>query len=814
MQILNFGKYAGKNISEIEESYLKWGAENLSSTKWKEAFKNELFQRTAKKVSDQTYDPLIFGKDSTEYITNISFKDNKIYKYLSTGTVLEEDYKPWYLNVNREGTKLKGPQFYNYINHVEFNDYSFLSSKWDRSKWFPRSIEEGYMILTGTTLFKNMKISDVSLHSFDIETTGVDPQDKNAKVLLISNTVKKNGKLTNKLFDIKDYISEEHMITDWCLFVRESDCDVLIGHNIFSFDLPYLARYELSIGRDGSALQFSEKASKKRKDGSQAYEYYEAYCHGRSIVDSMFLSITYDISRAFPSYGLKQIEKHLKLVDENRIEWDFDKYPARLIIDNEELWSKFREYCKQDSDSPIKIFEIMAPSFFYMNQSVPKTFQQMINEATGSQLDSMMIRSYLQDGNSIPKTSPKVEFEGAVSMGLPGVYANVRKVDVVSEYPSVMLQYEIYDKNKDPNKHLLKILSYFREERIKNKKLFKETGDKYYDDLQNAMKILINSIFGFLGAGYLLFNYPEGAALVTKYGREIIEKSILWATGYSIKKDIKKTRNKGKENEENEMHWVLDQKIEEGLGYNLVNVDTDSISYTNGIKPTKEEFNAEIEVLNSKFPELIKFEDDGVYDKVIVSKAKNYIMKKGNDIKVKGSSFKSSNKEPALKEFQLTLLNEMLENNDLNIIKDIYKKYLEEAKNIKDISRWSTKKTYTEKVEESERANETKIVDAIKEGLNKGVLSSIQQGDKIYLYQTIDGFKHKMEKGEPKFYKRDNKKTGAKSGDPVMEPNKILRLSALYKNDADFEHYEERVKATLEILSSVLPVEEIINENV
>ena len=828
--MIDFGKYKGKSISDVEESYLRWGAENLNN-QWKDVFKSELVLRSSKKalkthenalskLSDRTYDPLIFGKDSTEYITNISFKDNKIYKYLSTGTVIEEDYQPWYLNINREGTKLKGPQFYNYINHVDFNEYSELSSRWDKSKWFPRSIEEGYMMLTGTTLFKNMKISEVSLHSFDIETTGVDPEDKNAKVLLISNTVKKNGTLTNRLFDIKDYDSEESMVNDWGAFVRESNCDVLIGHNIFSFDLPYLARYELNIGRDGSSLKFSEKSSKKRKDGSQSYEYHEAYCHGRSIVDSMFLSITYDIGRAFPSYGLKPIEKHLKLVDENRIEWDFDKYPARLIIDNEELWAKFREYCKQDSDSPIKMFEIMAPSFFYMNQSVPKTFQQMINEATGSQLDSMMIRSYLQDGNSIPKTSPKVEFEGAISMGIPGVYTAGRKIDIVSMYPSIMLEYDIYDKQKDPNKHLIKILEYFRNERIFNKKRFKETSDKYFDDLQGSQKIAINSLYGYLGAGYLLFNYPEGAAEVTRHGREIIQNAILWATGYSIKKDIKKTRNKGKENEENEMHWILDKKIQEGKGYSLINTDTDSITYTNKITPTKEEFKREIDEINTTLPSNIVFEDDSVYDKLIVSKAKNYIMKKnpnwcksddfdlnGNvKLTIKGSSFKSSNKEPALKEFQITVVNEMLGNNDLNVIKTIYKKYIEEAKNIKDISRWTTKKTYTEKVEESERANETKVMDAIKEGLDKGVLKSIQQGDKIYLYQTINGTKQKKAKGEFLFYK--------KTGLPIMEPNRILRLYALFNNDADSEHYEDRVKATLEILSSVLPVKEIINEDI
>lgn len=813
--VLSFGKYTGKNISEIPESYLKWGAENLSSKTWQEIFRTELTNRSGKavskthnsllsKISDRTYDPLIFGKDSTEFITNVSFKDNKIYKYLSTGNCIIEDYKPWYLNITKQGTKLNGPQFYNYINHIPCDQYQEISQSWDKTKWFPRTIEEGYMILNGVTLFKGMKTDEVSLHSFDIETTTADPKHRDAKVVLISNTIRKNGKITRKLFDIQSYdLNEEKMIRDWCSFVTDMDCDILLGHNVFGFDLPYLGRHDLRIGREEEVAEFDEKLSKFRKDGTQSYEYNNVKIHGRSVIDTFFLSMKYDISRYFPSYGLKAIEKHLKLVDDNRIEWDFEKHPpSQIYQEPSELWEKFKEYCNQDSDSPIKLFDIMAPSFFYMNQSVPKTFQQMNNEATGSQLDSIMIRSYLQNGESIPKSSPKVEFEGAVSLGIPGVYENARKIDVVSMYPSIMLEYKVFDKEKDPKGNLLKILDYFRTERINNKKLFKETGDKYYDDLQNSEKISINSLYGYLGAGYLLFNYPEGAAEVTRRGREIIRKTILWSTGYTIKKEVKKVRNKGKDNEETDYHWVLDEKVEEGKGYSLINCDTDSICYTNGLKPSTEEFKNEINEINSLLPQAIVFEDDGVFDKVIVSKAKNYIMKKGDELKVKGSSFKSSNKEPILKELNTEIINEMLSNNDLNTIKAIHKKYVEKAKNIDDINAWASKKTYTDTMQDSDRANETKVIDAINRGLEAGVLKSIQQGDKIYLYQTINGMKQKMKKGEPQFYK--------KTGEPMLEPNKILKLTDLYNNDADTEHYIERVNDTLRILENILPVEEII----
>jgi hypothetical protein len=241
------------------------------------------------------------------------------------------------------------------------------------------------------------------------------------------------------------------------------------------------------------------------------------------------------------------------------------------------------------------------------------------------------------------------------------------------------------------------------------------------------------------------------------------------------------------------------------MNHLLIGCDTDSLFLCKQDQTpwSKEEQELFLKALNEQFPEHIKFDHDGVYESAVISKAKNYIMKKANgEIVVKGSAFKSSTKEPALKQMNEGILNEMLGNNDLSVIISIYKKYLEEAKNITNIKRWSTKKTYTEKVEESERLNETKVKDAIKEAINKKVLSGIQQGDKVYLYQTVDGMKQKTVKGVPQFYK--------KTGEPIMVENKILKVIDLYNHDADSTHYMKRVEDTLYILETVLPVEEII----
>ena len=725
---------------------------------------------------------LIFGKNNLKNIVNITCFDDKVTIYIAEGDgtkSLSFDYIPFALTSDEyEGsTKLNGPGYYRYVTPILDTDYEDV---YGRGVYRPRSREEGYMVLNGYTYYKGMKVSDVSLLSFDIEATSLDPKVEHAAVLMISNTFRsRSGKLEKRLFDVKDYSSIAEMLQAWCVWVREVDPDILIGHNIFGYDLPYMAEFgPLNLGRDGSELRFDNKVSKKRKDGQQQYEYYNAHCNGREIVDSMFMSITYDVGRQFPSYGLKRIEKHLGLVGDDRIEWDFNKHdPKDWQNWPDDLWTLFKEYCKDDADSPIAMFDIMAPTLFYLNQSIPKKFQQMVNEATGSQIDSFMIRAYLQDGLALPMTSPSVDFEGAISMGVPGIYDNVRKVDVASLYPSIMRQYQIYPKGKDYKKYFLQTIDYFTEQRLKNKKIAKETNDPYYDSLQNAQKIFINSCYGFMGANYLLFNYPEGAAEVTRQGREILQKGVEWSTGHRLEHVVKKVVNAGKPNEKKTYEWVLGPKISAGKGYDLVNVDTDSFSVTNGTAPTPEEFEEEIKDLNSLYPKLIRWENDGVFDRVIVVAAKNYVMKSGNSVKYKGSSIKDQKKEPILRRMMDELFNSLLSDNDN--IERIYESYCRKALEIDNINDWSVKKTVTRSVINETTSGQANINAAIK---GRG----FSEGDKIWLYVKEDPEK------------------------PADVNKKKYALIEDFQGEYHVWHYVKRVYDTLSILENLIDIKQFI----
>jgi DNA polymerase elongation subunit (family B) len=738
---------------------------------------------------------LIFGKNDTENIVSIHIDGPKAFLYKETGNEVEcevVDNKFWIVAAkyyNEDFRRLEGNRYYKYIKEYDDNDEFDVARQksYKLNCWCIANYAEAAMIRQGLTYFKGMQVDDVSVLSFDIESAGL-VQNADSKVFLITNTYKKKDKIIKKMFCLDDYDSCGEMIKDWCDWVREINPSVICGHNVLGYDLPYLAHcadmdgYDMELGRDGSCIEFRPWTSKFRKDGSQTIDYHDAYICGREIIDTMFLSIKYDIGRNFPSYGLKPIIKYLELEKEDRQHYDASKIAQNWndLVERE----KIKEYAKDDADDALELYLLMIPSYFYLNQSIPKTFQQIINTATGSQINSFMVRAYLQNGESLPPPTTTNSFEGAISMGIPGVYDNVRKVDVASLYPSIMRQYKIHNPKKDPHGYFLKTVEYFTEERLKNKKLAKDTGKKYYKDLEQSQKIVINSMYGFLGAPGLLFNSPDKAAEVTRIGREILHKGVKWATGKNLKQVIK---NEGKASEKYE--WVLDNdNIDGGKGYTLVNVDTDSFSYTNGNAPIGNEFDREIEDLNSIYPELIKWEDDGVYDKIIVVKAKNYVLKTGDKIKYKGSSLTDQKKEPALIELLHNMIDEILEG---KIGIEVYNRYIKDAYNIEDINRWTTKRTVTKAVLESDRTNEKKVLNAL-------VNEPIQEGDKVWLYAAIDGEKQDVAKGQPIFYS---------NGDPKMVPNCVLKLPKYWTGDEDKLHYVKRVYATITILENVLPME-------
>lgn len=656
------------------------------------------------------YDKVLLGKNELPHIVAIEPQGSHAYIYQEYKGEIQESIvsnEYWILSSKKptgEWKELKGDLYYRYgKKYSNFEEWLREKNLLRRNRFDTFTVnnpDEALMIKDGYTLFKDLSLPEVSSVAFDIESTGL-VHDDTSKVLLISCIYRSGiGHIEEKLFAYDNYDSERSMLIDFCDWVREKNPSIILGYNITSYDLPYLnycmSRYGLGLklGRNNTDLTFENFERKYRVDGNRELSYHRPKIFGRQIVDVYFLSLKYDIARNYDNYSLKYIIAYEKLQAADRVLYDASQ--IRFQYKNPVEWAKIKEYCKGDAMDVLKLYDLMAPTYFLLGQYVPKSFQSIIESATGSQINSIMLRAYLQQGHSLPKADQAYKYDGGLSNGYPGIYKYGWKVDAKSMYPSIIIANKLYNKDKDPYGYMLHLTETMTKQRLYNREMFEKTGERKYEDQSNLSKVVINSIYGFLGASGLLFNWIPGAARVTEEGRKIITHAIEWS------------------------------KVK---GFQLINVDTDSITITVNKDIPSSERDALLADLNSQFQKEIVFSHDGYFQDVIVVAAKNYVLYDGKKLKIKGSSLKSPTLELALREFMVEIFWTIIKGEYDHA--NIYKKYVKEINNVEDIKRWATRKTVTDKTLKSERTNESKIRDAI-------VGTEYSEGSRIWTYFKSD----------------------------------------------------------------------------
>jgi len=658
-----------------------------------------------------TLDPKIYGHGTTEHIVNISAKRGQLHIYRETpkGVTLEvTPYQPWVLSevpLDDDFEQLDGDNAYKYVRMFS-TEKAFREFKRNHRSdvWSPRGIVEQYLLTSGNTYFKGTMRKDVSILCMDIETTGLHLNDS-AKVLMIANTYRKGDMLINKLFSLDDYRSQRDLFDAWAEWVRQMNPSILATYNGLAFDFPYLIHCAkragacLRLGRDGSELELELYESKFRQDASRSIAYRMPRCHGREIVDLFFVVQKWDIGKKFSRYSLKTVIKEAGLEREDRtmvnaaMIWQY--YDRRHS--EPEVWQQVKDYAAGDGLDTLAMWDMVGDAYFYSSQVIPFTFERMCLSASGAQLNALMVRYYLAKGHSIAKTTDKVPYQGAISFGNPGVYDNIFKIDVSSLYPSIITSFNLFDESKDPDAFLVYMNNFFRVERLKFKKLAKDTGEEYYAAMDAVFKALVNSVYGFCGAGGCNYNAPHIAAKVTEEGRNILTQSIDWANNH---------------------------------GFCISNADTDSISFT---VPSSEPayLKGLLAEVNGLMRDGIRFEDDGFFPKFVVLKAKNYIMlTPEGKIKLKGSALKSSRMEKGLKDFQGLCIRSLLGLSGASLI-DAYLNTCKGLSELTSVLMWCSRKTISERTLKSARKNERSLVEAMKG-------TSYQIGDKFDFYYTAD----------------------------------------------------------------------------
>ncbi len=388
--------------------------------------------------------------------------------------------------------------------------------------------EQQALAMVPVRLFRGMDFAELRRLQIDIETLttpGYDfpnaerPGDEIIMVALADSTGWKTC-LSGPELDEKAILEQTLQL------IRERDPDVIEGHNLFNFDLPYLERrakrhgLSLTLGRDGSPLTArTSRVSFGETTGS--YSRYEAF--GRHIVDTMHLVQLYDVSaRELESYGLKSVARHFGVAAPDRTYVDA-KEISRLYRENP---ARLRDYNLDDVTETEAVSRLLSPSHFYQTQLIPITYQNCIVRGNATRIDALMTSAYLLAGKALPSPQSARQYQGGLTESFKtGIFHNVWHMDVQSLYPSIMVAGNL-NPATDHHGIFIHLLAELRNFRLAAKAAARAATTPrdrdHLEALQKSFKILINSFYGYTGFSQATFNDFSLAERVTSTGRSIL----------------------------------------------------------------------------------------------------------------------------------------------------------------------------------------------------------------------------------------------------------------------------------------------------
>ena len=377
---------------------------------------------------------------------------------------------------------------------------------------------------------------------------------------------------------VQSYGTEKELIKGYCMKLKKTDPDVLVGHNIFGFDNKYLWDRAEMLGATsyfstanrilGRKPSFREISMKSSAYGDNTYGLINL--EGRVQIDT-YRAIQRE--HKLESYSLKSVSQLFLNDDMNKLDLSpreiFEKF-EKTAEDRAEIAT----YCVRDCElcnHLVHKLDILTSNIGMANVScVPLSYLFVRGQSikTQSQVAQECLKSGLIMKDIFRGDREKVPYEGAkVIDPIVGLHIDeVTVLDFNSLYPSVMISENIspdtlvmdkkymdlpnytYNeiKYRNPetliehtsvfatnNEHELGVLPRTLQKLLKARKdtrvLIKTETDpfrkKMLNSLQLAYKVSANSIYGALGADISAVYSPESAAAVTSKGRESLMNS-------------------------------------------------------------------------------------------------------------------------------------------------------------------------------------------------------------------------------------------------------------------------------------------------
>tara|TARA_B100001750_G_scaffold57323_1_gene45276 strand:- start:35176 stop:37491 length:2316 start_codon:yes stop_codon:yes gene_type:complete len=340
----------------------------------------------------------------------------------------------------------------------------------------------------------------------------------------------KEGKLSGK---------EDQIIKDFVKAISDYDPDLITGYNIDGYDLPLLEerakhnQISLKLGRDGSEIrQLSQRRWR---------------IFGRIIADAWW-NVKREIrprQETLNAVSKELLGREKQDVNPKDMDNEWQKNPDKVI-----------EYCLEDARLALDIMEkiMVIPKYQHLGYVAKLPLDEVLNGMTSTLIDSLMIRSADSKSIGVPMTRREKRGDRHIAGGYvhavknPGIHNWVCVLDFKSMYPSIIIDRNLCfttlsDKGEIETPHGVKFLSPEQKKGLlpellkglmsdrdqakasmRNSKTDEEK--EHFRRVQDAIKILMNSVYGVFASYFYRFTDLGIGASITAYARKYVQDMI------------------------------------------------------------------------------------------------------------------------------------------------------------------------------------------------------------------------------------------------------------------------------------------------
>ena len=505
-------------------------------------------------TSQYRYDPVLYGHDATPGVVGVELEgDRHVRLFSRAASSLTSDTVPfepflWLTSEDKiagwgghcqieplSGTgKFRRLARFPDVGSLE-SAKSYLQRKSGKSLGasgapylYLRDPVQQYLFWSGKTHFLGMGFDRLVRMQIDLEVYRTDGFE-------FPNPLREGDRITaiamsdssgwERLISGRDH-DEGEMLAEMVLEIRARDPDVIEGHNIFRFDLPYIderaRRYgvNLTVGRDGGVPRHRPA---RFQAGDRVIPYPNYEIHGRHVIDTWFLAQRYSQgNRELRKNGLKDVARHFGVASPDRTyipgaeaSWYFDHDPDTLF-----------RYALDDVRETREISAALSPGYYVQARIFPSRYQETALADDRTKIDWLMLREYLARRHSIPSPmAPEPVARKYAALKVRGVSRPVVHCDVTALYPAVVLAGDCGSRADELGvfPELLRGCQGLRE-RVGQLSGTAPAGDtdRFVATVRSGFKVLLDGFHEYLAFPAGHFNDFGAADHVTRAGGELI----------------------------------------------------------------------------------------------------------------------------------------------------------------------------------------------------------------------------------------------------------------------------------------------------